>query len=110
MANQNHIDILPVSECLLLNLSIPEYQRPYKWSVLSIDTMLWDINNAIQQSFVFSDYKYRIGTIILHKSDQILDVVDGQQRLISLTLISKYLDADFDNAILQTMGATGTGD
>ena len=64
--------------------------------------MLWDINNAIQQSSVFSDYKYRIGTIILHKSDQILDVVDGQQRLISLTLISKYLDADFDNAILQT--------
>ena len=100
--HQNHIDILPVSECLLLNLSIPEYQRPYKWSVLSIDTMLWDINNAIQQSSVFSDYKYRIGTIILHKSDQILDVVDGQQRLISLTLISKYLDADFDNAILQT--------
>ena len=99
---QNHIDILPVSECLQLNLSIPEYQRPYKWSVQSIDTMLWDINNAIQQSLAFSDYKYRIGTIILHKSDQILDVVDGQQRLISLTLISKYLDDDFDNAILQT--------
>lgn len=100
--NQNHIDILPVSKCLRLNLSIPEYQRPYKWSILSIDTMLWDINNAIQQSLAFSDYKYRIGTIILHKSDQILDVVDGQQRLISLTLISKYLDDDFDNAILQT--------
>jgi hypothetical protein len=100
--NKNHIDILPVSECLQLNLSIPEYQRPYKWSVQSIDTMLWDINNAIQRSLTFSDYKYRIGTIILHKSDQILDVVDGQQRLISLTLISKYLDGNFDNAILQT--------
>jgi len=100
--NKNHIDILPVSECLQLNLSIPEYQRPYKWSVQSIDTMLWDINNAIQQSLTFSDYKYRIGSIILHKSDQILDVVDGQQRLISLTLISKYLDGNFDNAILQT--------
>ena len=57
--NKNHIDILPVSECLQLNLSIPEYQRPYKWSVQSIDTMLWDINNAIQQSLTFSDYKYR---------------------------------------------------
>ena len=98
----NHIDILPVSECLQINLSIPEYQRPYKWSILSIDTMLGDINNAIQQSLAFSNYKYRIGTIILHKSDQILDVVDGQQRLISLTLISKYLDNGFNNAILQT--------
>ena len=100
--SQSHIDILPVSECLQLNLSIPEYQRPYKWSVSSIDTLLGDIKDAIQQSLVFSDYKYRIGTIILHKSDQKLDVVDGQQRLISLTLISKYLDDDFDNTILQT--------
>ena len=63
--------------------------------------MLWDIDNAIKQSQVFSYYKYRIGTIILHKSDKMLDVVDGQQRLISLTLISKYLDDNFDNAILQ---------
>lgn len=100
--SQNHIDILPVSECLQLNLLIPDYQRPYKWSVSSIDAMLWDINDAIQQSLVFLDYKYRIGTIILHQSEKKLNVVDGQQRLISLTLISKYLDDDFDNTILQT--------
>lgn len=100
--NQNHIDILPVSECLKLNLSIPEYQRPYKWSIQSIDNMLWDINNSIQQSQVFKDYKYRIGTIILHETGDVLNVVDGQQRLISLTLISKYLFDDFDNAILRT--------
>lgn len=99
--NQNRIDIISVSECLKLNLSIPEYQRPYKWSVLSIDDMLWDINNSVQQSFSYSNYKYRIGTIILHKTDDVLNVVDGQQRLISLTLISKYLDHDYDNAILR---------
>lgn len=99
---QNHIDILPVSECLQLNLSIPEYQRPYKWGVQSIDDMLWDINNSIQQSLNFADFKYRIGTIILHKSEEVLNVVDGQQRLISLTLISMYLDKSFDNAILRT--------
>ena len=99
---QNQINILPVSECLQLNLSIPEYQRPYKWSIHSIDDLLGDINNAIQQSQVFTDYKYRIGTVILHNSEEVLNVVDGQQRLISLTLISKYLDKEFDNAILRT--------
>ena len=99
--NQNRIDIISVSECLKLNFSIPEYQRPYKWSVQSIDDMLWDINNSVQQSFSYSNYKYRIGTIILHKTDDVLNVVDGQQRLISLTLISKYLDHDYDNAILR---------
>ncbi len=98
----NHIDILSVSKCLQLNLSIPEYQRPYKWNVQSIDDMLWDINNSIQKSQSFADYKYRIGTIILHNSDGIFNVVDGQQRLISLTLISKYLDENFENAILRT--------
>lgn len=101
--NQNHIDIIPVSECLQLNLSIPEYQRPYKWSVQSIDDMLGDINNSVQQSFSYSNYRYRIGTIILHKTDNVFNVVDGQQRLISLTLISKYLDNNYDNAILRNM-------
>lgn len=101
--NQNRIDIIPVSECLQLNFSIPEYQRPYKWSVQSIDDMLWDINNSVQQSFSYSNYRYRIGTIILHKTDDVLNVVDGQQRLISLTLISKYLDNNYDNAILRNM-------
>lgn len=98
---QNHIDILPVSECLQLNLAIPDYQRPYKWSIQSIDDMLWDINNSTRQSQSFADYKYRIGTIILHNTNGELNVVDGQQRLISLTLISKYLDDTFDNAILR---------
>lgn len=98
--NQNRIGILPVSECLKLKLSIPEYQRPYKWSIQNIDDMLWDINNSIQQSLSFKNYKYRMGTIILHKSGDVLNVVDGQQRLISLTLICKYLNDGFVNDIL----------
>ena len=64
--------------------------------------MLWDINNSIRQSQTYAGYKYRIGTIILHNNKDILNVVDGQQRLISLTLILKYLDANYDNAILRT--------
>lgn len=99
--NQNRIGILPVSECLKLKLSIPEYQRPYKWSIQNIDDMLWDINNSIQQSLSFKNYKYRMGTIILHKSGDVLNVVDGQQRLISLTLICKYLNDGFVNDILR---------
>lgn len=99
---QNRIKIHPVSECLQLNLSIPKYQRPYKWSIQSIDDMLWDISNSIKQSQVFTDYRYRIGTIILHKSGDVLNIVDGQQRMISLTLISTYLDDRFSNSLLRT--------
>ena len=105
------VEIKSINQLLDMNLNIPDYQRPYKWSFRNIEDLLNDISNAIADADRYRhSFKYRIGTIILHKSDQILDVVDGQQRLISLTLISKYLDGNFDNAILQTMGATGTGD
>ncbi len=76
-STQNHIDILSVGECLKLNLAIPEYQRPYKWSIQSIDDMLWDISNSIQQSQAFAEYKYRIGTIILHRTGDVLHVSDA---------------------------------
>lgn len=36
-------------------------------------------------------FKYRFGTIILHESNGIFDIVDGQQRVISLLLVRRYL-------------------
>jgi hypothetical protein len=44
----------------------------------------------------FVDYKYRIGTVILHKNtaEACLDIVDGQQRLLTLTLLALCLDEE----------------
>ncbi len=78
------------------NLSIPEYQRPYKWTGKNISELLEDINHAADGSV-----EYYIGTIILHKDKNKFDIVDGQQRLISLLLIRYYLDeADFKCSLL----------
>ena len=90
-----------MSNCLRKNLSIPEYQRPYKWGVQNITDLLLDIEHAISENRLYTDFKYRVGTIILHKDGNTLHVVDGQQRIISLTLLNHYLDAEFDNSILQ---------
>lgn len=98
---QNKIEIISVSNCLRKNLSIPEYQRPYKWGVQNITDLLLDIEHAISEHRLYTDFKYRIGTIILHKDGNTLHVVDGQQRIISLTLLNHYIDAEFDNSILQ---------
>lgn len=95
-------DIISINELLKMELDIPDYQRPYKWSVQNVEDLLNDITNAISDSERFrAGYKYRIGTIIVHKNEKdIYDVVDGQQRIISLTLLKQYLEPGFSCSIL----------
>lgn len=97
---KNKIEIISVSDCLRKNMDIPEYQRPYTWGVQNIMDLLLDIEHAISEKRLYTDFRYRIGTVILHKDGDILHVVDGQQRIISLTLLNYYLDSAFDNSIL----------
>lgn len=87
-----------INELLNMNLDIPPYQRPYKWSIRSIETLLTDISEATK----YSEFHYRIGTIILHKkkNSTVYDIVDGQQRILSFVLLMKYLNPDFDCSIL----------
>ncbi len=96
------IEIISVGKCLSKNIDIPEYQRPYKWSVKNITDLLSDIEHAISEKRMYSDFKYRIGTVILHRECEELNIVDGQQRMISLSLLNYYLNKNFDNSILRT--------
>lgn len=69
-------------------LSIPEYQRPYKWTVRNAIQLLDDIVEARKGN----KEVYRVGTLILHKGADKLgklryDIVDGQQRTITFSLL-----------------------
>ena len=71
------------------SLKIPEYQRPYKWERRHIRNLFNDVREAIEKN----KSEYRIGSVILHKKDDInIDIVDGQQRLISISLLMYCLD------------------
>ena len=72
------------------NLRIPSYQRPYKWNRKHIRNLFYDLRDAMGKK------EYQIGSVILHKNDGYLDIVDGQQRLISISLFLHLLD-DFEN-------------
>ena len=73
------------------NLKIPDYQRPYKWGRKNIRDLFYDIRKAIDDNFD----EYRIGSIILHSKDtNNIDIVDGQQRLLSLALLYNLIQAD----------------
>lgn len=101
------ISIKNIEYILKLKLEIPKYQRPYKWSKKNIYELLTDINNAItEESFYGEEFTYRIGTIILHKKiddkqEECYDIVDGQQRIISLILLRKYLDGSYKCPLLE---------
>lgn len=72
----------------LPNLHIPEYQRPYRWNIKNVEQLLADINNAR----VNGKQDYLIGSVIIHKKNNILDIVDGQQRITTLYLLARALD------------------
>ncbi len=77
-----------ISDVLSSNLSIPVYQRPYRWKEKNVIQLLDDI------AFAKSNGKmtYLIGTVILHNTDDIKDIVDGQQRITTIVLLLKALD------------------
>lgn len=63
------------------NLAIPVYQRPYKWSQKNVMQLIKDVYTFRQKT------AYRFGTIVIHDDGINFNIVDGQQRIISLLLI-----------------------
>ena len=93
------------------NLRIPSYQRPYKWNRKHIRNLFYDLRDAMGKK------EYQIGSVILHENDEndgndrYLDIVDGQQRLISISLFLHLLD-DLENykGAKQLLSATVSGE
>ncbi len=79
-------DIISISELISKqNLRIPEYQRPYKWTQSHVNQLLNDIKRFSGSN------TYRIGTIVIHQDDKVWNIVDGQQRCLTFTLIARAL-------------------
>lgn len=81
-----------------VNLSIPIYQRPYKWTARNAIQLLDDIIEAMNDN----KESYRVGTLILHRasSQGSYDIVDGLQRIITFSLLLRALGKN-DIAFLQ---------
>ena len=67
-------------------LRIPSYQRPYKWNRKHIRNLFYDLRDAMEKK------EYQVGSVILHENGEYLDIVDGQQRLISISLFLHLLE------------------
>ena len=92
-----------LNQLLKMDLEIPNFQRPYKWGRKNVLELLTDIETAINDYEIYScDFTYRIGTVILYKTENYrYAIVDGQQRIISLVLLRLCLEESFHCSILQ---------
>ena len=75
----------PIDDVLL---TIPNYQRPYKWTARNAIQLLDDIIDAKNND----KEVYRVGTLILHKDTDasgldVYNIVDGQQRVVTFSLM-----------------------
>lgn len=64
-------------------LIIPTYQRPYKWNAKNVNQFISDILTFCTKGKTH----YRLGTLVLHNNE----IVDGQQRIVTLTLILRQM-------------------
>lgn len=82
-----------IKDLAFKKFSIPPYQRPYRWQTSNVEELL----NCIRENMELGKSEYRIGSIILHsknyKNDK-MDIVDGQQRLTTLSLIFRLVNSD----------------
>ncbi|MBF1311774.1 MAG: DUF262 domain-containing protein [Porphyromonadaceae bacterium] len=94
--------ILSVEELLKLNLVIPSYQRPYKWTEKNIRELILDIQKGIEDAKKYPNFKYRVGTVILYQENDTkpYEIVDGQQRILSFLLLKLCLNPDFTCSLL----------
>jgi uncharacterized protein with ParB-like and HNH nuclease domain len=90
--------IVSVKELLQTeNIVIPSYQRPYKWTAKNVNQLIDDI--------IFHNDKsaYRLGTLVIHsemaENKNILNIVDGQQRTLTLTLIAHAITQNFNEKL-----------
>ena len=103
MSQRESATIDSIDNILRLNLVIPKYQRPYKWTEKNITDLINDIEACHDEFVKFKgDFRYRIGSIILfHREDMgCYEVVDGQQRILSLLLLRLSLDPGFSGSTL----------
>ena len=80
--------------------SIDYFQREYRWTKENIDQLIDDLYSAFRNDFrpehkskdVANYASYFMGSIVvIPKTDATMSIIDGQQRITSLTLLLIYL-------------------
>ena len=87
--------------CEKFVFAIPRYQRPYAWKVEQVQTLLDDLLSAMGNLDDDSDDidSYFMGSVVVVKEEDKpgAEVVDGQQRITTLTILLAAIRARLSN-------------
>lgn len=80
-------------------LGIDYYQREYKWERKQLRELIYDLHGQFGQTWnpskpdmsLEEQSKYFLGSVVVSKSGDVRNLVDGQQRITTLTLILIHL-------------------
>ncbi|HHZ4517774.1 TPA: DUF262 domain-containing protein, partial [Escherichia coli] len=86
-----------ISELLSVNRKyvVPRFQREYSWVKEQINELWYDVisNIKLESDFTYSNNEYFIGSLVLvgDETGREMQIVDGQQRLTTLTIFLSVL-------------------
>lgn len=67
---------------------VPVYQRNYDWGKAQIEQLINDIQDYAEKE---NKQTYYLGSLIVHQRDDYFEILDGQQRFTTLSLLAMYL-------------------
>ena len=96
MSKNNTVEILNVEQIFNSKYVVPLYQRNFAWGEEQICQLLQDIHESIK----VKDQQYFIGSLVtIRRQDDSFEVIDGQQRLTILALLSYVLQFRIETEI-----------
>lgn len=89
----------PLKEVFGQRYVIDYFQREYKWERRHLEQLIYDLDFCFFESYqdgddedCVADYKpYFLGPYIIYRKKNVFSIIDGQQRLTTLTLLMIYM-------------------
>lgn len=87
----------PINDLLNDNFFIPSYQRGYRWKKEQVKNLLDDIwNFRLNSEDESREVFYCLQPVVVSKIDNEWELIDGQQRLTTISIIMQYLKKQMD--------------
>ena len=91
IAEEEKFKLKTIKDLKGIQFYIPRYQRGYRWKPQQVEVLLNDINDYANQTDAKKADFYFLQPVVVMKNEDRWDVIDGQQRLITIFIILQYL-------------------
>ena len=92
LGNRKTLVLKSIEELRNQKFNIPSYQRGYRWKKQQVEDLLNDINEYAEQGDSEKSDFYCLQPVVVMKNGEKWDLIDGQQRLTTISLILKHLN------------------